>query len=101
MSLDRHSVLMVRTYRSAKAFRFGVRVGSIIGCTPPERSMARKEVQNFVSLSCKANRTGSGAPSMASTALRAICIIHSSVDLVIPAMLTWRVSKCKRTAGNR
>jgi hypothetical protein len=85
------------THLSAKAFRFGLRAGSKRVWTPPDLSVARKEAQNLLSRSCSAKRIARKLPSMSSTALRAICVIHCSVGcLVIPAMVTRRVSRCKK-----
>src|SRR5689334_552313 len=70
MSLDKHSLLMERTHLSAKAFRFGLCAGSKSGCTPPERSIARKQAQNLLSRSCSAKRIGRRAPSDNAVTLR-------------------------------
>src|SRR5205823_14441753 len=48
MSLDKHSLLIERTQRSANEFRFGLRAGRVSGRTPAERSVSRKGAQNLV-----------------------------------------------------
>jgi len=52
MKWERHSLFAERTHRSAKAFRFGLRVGSRRHFTPPVASVFRKSAQNLVSPSC-------------------------------------------------
>src|ERR1700756_2019146 len=70
MSLDKHSLLIERTQRSANGFRFGLRAGRVSGRTPAERSVSRNGAQNFVSRSCRTKRIGSRAPSIGSTTRR-------------------------------
>jgi len=51
---DRFSVSKDRLLRrSAKAFRFGERAGSLSGCKPESSKMDLKPEQNFVSRSCR------------------------------------------------
>jgi hypothetical protein len=56
MSLERHSSFTERTQRSANAFKFGLRAGSVRHCVPPDRSTSSKALQNFVSRSCTRSR---------------------------------------------
>lgn len=52
---------------------------------------------NLLSRSCRTKRIGSRAPSVGSTARRAICAIQSSAGCwVVPASVTRRVSKCSK-----
>jgi hypothetical protein len=97
ISLDKHSLLMERTHPLGKGIQIWTAGRQQEWLAPPELSVARKEAQNLLSRSCSTKRIGRKTPSMSSTALRAICVIHCSVGcLVIPAMLTRRVSRCKK-----
>ena len=81
MIFDRHSDLIDRTNRSAYAFRFGLRAGSLTVSTPPACKIPRKSLLNRESRSwirCRALRRN---PSPVSVRFRAICLIQSSVRL--------------------
>jgi hypothetical protein len=74
----KHSDLMDRTKRSAKAFRFGLRAGNRNAVTPALARMLRKDAAKSGSRSKIRNRQPRRNPSAESVRLRAICYIHAS-----------------------
>ena len=84
---------MVRTKRSAKAFRLGERAGSRTGVTPAAASVSRTASVKSGSRSWMRNRLPRRKPSSASVALRASWVTHGpSGSAVMPAISTRRVA---------